>query len=382
MSPMTRRALGQGLGALAAVQALGMSTASAAQSSPSANPSNSKTGSPNGAKPICISRQGTFQAGGTVQTAPGTFDPVRGQMAEAGQTRHSDHAHVFYQLPQEANKHNVVFLHGYGQSFAGWQSTPDGREGWSDFFLRRGYGVYLVDQPRRGQAGQSSVPAQISATPDDLNWFTQFRMGRWPEFNEGVQIPTDEASMDQFFRQMTPDTGEFDVEVITAALVAVMEKAGPSTLVTHSQGGIPGWYIAARSTNTESVVAIEPGSFLFPEGENPEPIVTDYPGPAGGTAVPLEQFEALTTFPIRIYYGDFIPAEGAAEDLPANQFWRANLKIAREFERVVNAHGGDCEVIVLPEAGIHGNDHFMFQDRNSDEVAEHIHSWLKTKGLS
>lgn len=332
-------------------------------------------------KPICINRQGVFQAGGTVQTAPGTFDPVHGQMAEAGQTRHSDHAHVFYQLPQEANKHNMVFLHGYGQSFAGWQSTPDGREGWSDFFLRRGYGVYLVDQPRRGQAGQSSVPAQIPATPDDLNWFTQFRMGRWPEFNEGVQIPTDEASRDQFFRQMTPDTGEFDVEVVTAALVAVMDKSGPSTLVTHSQGGIPGWHIAARSKNTESVVAIEPGSFLFPENETPEPIVTDYPGPAGGIPVPLEQFEPLTRFPIRIYYGDFIPAESAAEDLPANQFWRANLKIAREFARVVNAHGGDCEVIVLPEQGIHGNDHFMFQDRNSDDVAEHIHAWLKSKKL-
>ena len=331
--------------------------------------------------PIIISHQGVFQAGGTVQTVPGIFDPVHGQMAEAGQTRHSDHAHVFYQLPQDTNNHSMVFLHGYGQSFAGWQSTPDGREGWADFFLRRGYGVYLADQPRRGQAGQSSVPVEITATPDDQNWFTQFRLGRWPEFTEGIQFTTDEQSVDQFFRQMTPDTGEFDIPVITDALVAVLEKSGPATFVTHSQGGIPGWFIAAASPNIESVVAIEPGSFLFPEDECPEPITTEYPVAAAGIPVPAEQFEALTRFPIRIYYGDFIPAAGVDEEVPANQFWRGVLAIAREFERVVNAHGGDCEVVVLPEEGICGNDHFMFQDHNSDNVAEHIHSWLKTKGL-
>lgn len=180
MKPVTRRAFGRGIGALAAAQALGIyiyasRNPSARAATPAPAPSTTRTTPGSSDKPICISRQGVFQAGGTVQTAPGTFDPVHGQMAEAGQTRHSDHAHVFYQLPQDANNHSVVFLHGYGQSSAGWQSTPDGREGWSDFFLRRGYGVYLVDQPRRGKAGQSSVPVQISATPDDLNWFTQFR---------------------------------------------------------------------------------------------------------------------------------------------------------------------------------------------------------------
>ena len=35
----------------------------------------------------------------------------------------------------------------------GWMTTPDGREGWSDMFLRRGHSVWLIDQPRRGEAG-------------------------------------------------------------------------------------------------------------------------------------------------------------------------------------------------------------------------------------
>ena len=50
----------------------------------------------------------------------------------------------------------MVFLHGYGQSRMGWMTTPDGREGWSDMFLRKGHSVFLIDQPRRGEAGQTS----------------------------------------------------------------------------------------------------------------------------------------------------------------------------------------------------------------------------------
>ena len=48
-----------------------------------------------------------------------------------------------------------------------WQTTPDGREGFQNIFLRKRYPVYLVDQPRRGQAGRSSAEGKITATPDD-----------------------------------------------------------------------------------------------------------------------------------------------------------------------------------------------------------------------
>lgn len=42
----------------------------------------------------------------------------------------------------------MVFLHGYGQSRMGWMTTPDGREGWSDMFLRKGHSVFLIDDER------------------------------------------------------------------------------------------------------------------------------------------------------------------------------------------------------------------------------------------
>lgn len=326
-----------------------------------------------------IAEQGVFAAGGTVQQTPGTFDPINGQMAPAGQTRHSDHASVFYQVPIRDNGHAMQFLHGYGQSRNGWMTTPDGRPGFSDLFLAKGYSVYLADQPRRGQAGQTSVAATIDVTPDDQTWFTQFRMGLWPNFAAGLKFPTDADSLDQFFRQMTPNTGPFDVDVITAAMVASLEESGPATLVTHSQGGIPGWFIAMASKNVEGVIAIEPGSFVFPEGQVPPAIETGY-APVQGSAVSAKEFRRLTRMPIAVYFGDFIPAKPS--EVPAWDFWRGVLELAYRFADVVNAHGGDATVVHLPKVGITGNEHFMFQDTNNAQVANHMARWMRRKKLS
>ena len=38
-----------------------------------------------------IKEQGVYTAGGIVQKADGVFDPIHGQLADAGQVRYSDH---------------------------------------------------------------------------------------------------------------------------------------------------------------------------------------------------------------------------------------------------------------------------------------------------
>ncbi|MFD4818021.1 hypothetical protein [Peribacillus butanolivorans] len=38
----------------------------------------------------------------------------------------------------------------------------DGRDGFQNIFLNRGFSTYLIDQPRRGQAGRSTVEGQIT----------------------------------------------------------------------------------------------------------------------------------------------------------------------------------------------------------------------------
>ena len=46
-----------------------------------------------------------------------------------------------------------------------------------------------------------------------------------------------------------------------------------------------------------------------------------------------------------------------------------------------NADGGDATVIDLPQIGLYGNSHFMFQELNNKEIADHIQGWLEARGL-
>ena len=115
---------------------------------------------------LMIAKQGMFSSGGTVtEPVEGEYDPTTNWMdtSRAGNTAHVDHANVFYQIPANDNGNPMVYLHGYGQSRMGWMTTPDGREGWSDLFLKKGYAAFLVDQPRRGEAG-----ATASMTTEDF----------------------------------------------------------------------------------------------------------------------------------------------------------------------------------------------------------------------
>lgn len=329
-------------------------------------------------QPLMIQEQGSFTVGGKVISTPGTFNPQKPQ-DPAGQTLHGDHAYVFYQKPVNARKYPLMFLHGAGQFSKTWESTPDGREGFQNIFLRRGYGVYLIDQPRRGSAGRSTVGMNITPTTDEQMWFTQFRVGVWPEYFPGVQFPQDKASLNQYFRQMTPNTGPFDMGVISDALAALSARVGPGILVTHSQGGGPGWVAIMKSPDIKAVVSYEPGSnFAFPENEVPEPIPNKF-SPLAAYGVPMEDFKKLTQIPIIIYYGDHIP--DSPDAIPARDYWRACLEMANKWAETVNKYGGDVTVVHLPKVGIKGNTHFPFSDLNNVEIANLLSRWLEDKGV-
>lgn len=326
---------------------------------------------------IKIKEQGVYAAGGIVQTNDGTFDPIHGQLADAGQIRHADHTSVYYQIPEHGNGRKIMFMHGYGGSKATWQTTPYCK-GFADIFLEKGYGVYLTDRPRSGEAGTASTPVQLAARPDELTWFTQFRLGMWPKFQEGSQFPISDDNINQFFRMMTPDTGTYDSQVVADAMAAALEKSGPATLMTHSQGGIPGWFTAIASDNVTSVIAIEPGTFVMPEDEMPEPMESNSAfatnGKMGVIPVPKDDFMKLTKKPIAIYFGDYIPDEPS--EVPTYDHWRVVRDFAHKFADCINKYGGNAKVVYLPDEGIHGNSHFLFQEKNNQQIADHMGAWL------
>ena len=328
-------------------------------------------------KPLVIQEQGSFAVGGTIITNPGTFDPYK--PTPEGQTFHGDHAYVFYQVPVKAHKYPLVMWHGIGQFSKTWETTPDGREGYQNIFLRNNYSVYLIDQPRRGNAGRSTVTATINPIPDEQQWFDVFRVGVWPNYFDGVQFARDTETLNQYFRSMTPSIGAIDIEVNTDAVSSLFTKIGEGILVTHSHSGGMGWKTAVKNSNIKAIVSYEPGSgFLFPEGELPAPIASSA-GSLEAIGITMKDFMLLTKIPIVIFYGDNIPENPSPN--PGADGWRARLAMARKWRDTVNKYGGDVTVVHLPEVGLKGNTHFPFSDLNNIQVADLMNKWLKEKGL-
>lgn len=332
-------------------------------------------------KPLSIKKQGVFASGGTV-TEPlsvngnNKYDETTNWMSTTreGNTAHVDHANVLYQIPAKEKASPIVFLHGYGQTRTGWMTTPDGREGWSDMALRNGRSVFLVDQPRRGEAGTAvkmtsgfpDVKADdpLSYLPGDQAWYTHFRIGRVaPDRYEGSQFPEGDEAQNQFFRQMTVNAGEYDEKLFGKSLSAVLSDANKITgkklvYVTHSQGGRVGWQTDVE--NMAALIAVEPG---------------------GTPVVGSEEYKKFldAKIPMVIIFGDNI--DNGPEDIKSTAFWKGVRDMALDFAEHYNADGGYAEVWDLPKLGITGNSHFMFQEMNNQQIWDLIENWLKARKL-
>ena len=339
--------------------------------------STSGTASNGKTTPLTIQEQGSFTVGGVVVTTPGHYDPAK--PGPAGQTLHGDHAYVFYQIPAGARRYPLAFLHGHLQFAKTWETTPDGREGYQNIFLRRGFGVYMINQPRRGNAGQSTLPTTLTATPEDQTWFNIFRVGIWPDFFPGVQFSREPETLNQYFRQTIPYTGPWDLDVSASATAALFDKIGPgfwcrirraaaSAGRPHSR---PPTFAPSYPTNREVILCFRKARFRT-RCQAP-------PVRWRRCGVPMSEFMKFTKIPVMIYYGDYIPAEPVAN--PGQDQWRVRLDMARLWAKAVNQHGGDVTVVHLPDVGIRGNTHFPFSDTNNVEIADLMSRFLAKKGL-
>ena len=329
-------------------------------------------------EPLVIAKQGSFMVGGRRITAPN------------GQTYPIDHLYAQFQIPLNARHLPMVMVHGAGQTGKGFESTPDGREGFQSLFVRRGFAVYVVDFPRRGRAGFPSftgplgnffgtqvIPDQTSRSSDQAR-FTGSRLGpAYLEYYPNSQFP--KAGLDEFLRSSIPGVQD-DTEVIASALAALFERIGPAILVTHSQGGVFSWPARIKSDNVKAIINYEPGGFVFPDNDFPPPVPL-YGGAvrSPGTRVPLADFQKLTEIPIQIVWGDNIPP--AAQPSATLEFFRSSVVLSREIVAAINRRGGDASLLNLPEIGVTGNTHFTFGDLNNVQIADLLSQFLHEKGL-
>ena len=88
--------------------------------------------------PLQLARDGFMYVGGKTMTVGGR-DFFYGQM------------YVEIRIPaNQTHPYPIIMVHGGSMSGTNFTGTPDGREGWAQYFVRRGYAVYVVDQPGRG----------------------------------------------------------------------------------------------------------------------------------------------------------------------------------------------------------------------------------------
>jgi len=340
-------------------------------------------------KEIVLSSQGSFFVGGRKVEGAGTYDPTKATTnTNEGNTFWVDQMYVQYQIPVNARKYPLVLVHGGGGTGRVWETTPDGREGYQTLFVRRGFPVYIVDFPRRGRAGFPSFNGAFGAidgtqvVPNATNRAgVQYAWVRWrlgpsyPDVFPVQQFPM--TALDQFIQHLVPTVSD-NAEIISSALVALLDKIGPAILVTHSQSGLFGWIAGARSSNVKAIVSYEPG-FVFPQGQVPPPVPLFKGAMTAGTALTSTEFARLAQIPIQVVYGDNIP-RNPIPDLVADGR-RAQVVASRLFADALNKQGGNASILHLPDAGLYGNSHFMFSDLNNAQVADQLSKFLSDKGL-
>ena len=213
--------------------------------------------------PLTIAKQGYLFVGGKYVDSP------EGQVT-AGQ------AYVEYQIPQDrTHPYPLVMIAGGGMTGTNFTGTPDGRDGWAQYFLARGYAVYVMDQVGRGRSGYVASVYGATRLTDAKGFEQRFtateRYNLWPQAHLHTQWPTGTGTVgnpafDQFDAQQVPDIKDpaLRESLNRDAAVALLDKIGPAILFTHSQSGAYGWVIAdARPNLVKGIVGIEAGGPPF-----------------------------------------------------------------------------------------------------------------------
>lgn len=343
------------------------------------------------AGPLALDAIGSMSAGGRQICASGEFDPtVAGAGSRNdGQCFWIDQLYAQYLIPKDSKKLPIVFIHGGAGTGRVWETTPDGREGFATIFARRGHPTYVVDFPRRGRAsiptfigplgnlnGEQIIPSTTFAVGDKQAFYS-WRLGAdYPNLFPNSKFPA--SGMEQFLQSTVPLFSDNN-EVITASLVALLDKIGPAILVTHSQSGIHGWMTRFKSDKVKGIITFE-GGYVFPENRMPPAMQTCAGASlAQGAAVPNADFRKLLDIPILVMYGDNQPTCPEPNLIRDGQQLRPLF--GKTFVNALNKAGGNAHYVWTKEEGIRGNSHFLFLDTNSLRIAGFVSAFLQKTGL-
>ena len=369
-------------------------------------------------KPLVIEDQGSFYVGGVPKVttyaaapAPGPNQTPTPQQITIGQM------YVQFQIPQNKmrNMPPVIMVHGSSHSGASLESTPDGREGWLPYFVRKGISTYIVDQSGRGRsgfdesviheaealiaagnvkAGTDMLPsiARITDSGAWTNWFghilppgsnvtngTLIRHGdpgdpatddatHKDDYGPAFPIPANRLALD-YYKQLVPNaestlpgsvcptcepTNIAPANTWTPQnLATLVEMLGGAIVATHSQSGVMGHHMV-RILKERGHLNLLKGLITL-EGSCSFP----------NSGVKAEDFDNIPYLAVK---GDYA----------------ANSQVCEDSVKAINARRAGGQGIAkaeyiklddLPNPVFKGTTHMMMVGTNSNEVADAILDW-------
>lgn len=315
--------------------------------------------------PLVLKDQGSFFVGGEKS------DQTHVELGSFGPAGHIsvNQMYVRYMIPMGgARKLPVVMVHGMTLTGKTWETTPDGRMGWDEYFVRKGHSTYVPDQVGRGRSGfNQAIFNNIRAglTPPDQ----QALMRRfsdevvWPNFRfgpkDGVAYPDAQfpvAAVGELSKQGIPDLNLAlaNPNPNFKALSDLSRQLKQVVLMSHSQSGAyPLEAALVNPAGIKGIVLVEPG------------VCPDYTD---------QQITTLAKLPILVVFGDHLG--DVPTGIPGHSWKTTAFDSCQTFITRVNAAGGKAQRLYPPDKGIKGNSHMIMQDKNNLQIADLILQWI------
>ncbi|KAH6606011.1 fusarubin cluster-esterase [Trichoderma cornu-damae] len=301
----------------------------------------------------------------------------------------------------------IVFIHGQAQTGTNFLNKPDGGRGWASQFLDQGYEVYIVDQTLRARSPWQpayvvAVPSTYSAEIIEQRFTAPQNYNLWPQAASHTQWPGNGSMGDAVFDTFYSSNVQFisnavyQQTTVQNAGAALLDKIGkPVILVGHSQGGLMPIVIAdARPKLTKALILLEPTGPPFREA-----IFSSAPARAWGLADIKLTYTPPVSVPVLDLVQQVYPAPDRnhtdcvlqASSPPPRQLSNLASKpiLLVTSEASYHAPYDYCTAsylkqagcsktthLELAKAGIRGNGHLFFMEKNSDQIQQKVQGWI------
>lgn len=279
---------------------------------------------------------------------------------------------VQYMLPaNRRHDYPVVLIHGGGGQGTDWLETPDGRDGWADYFVADGWDVYVVDRPGHGRSQSNAACGSGAVGTGNSAIISRLATSDATVWPGGEPTQTNEAVVGWTASSATaPYCGD---ALAAEKISALLDEIGPAILIAHSAGGGSTFRVPdLNAAKIAGIIAFEAA------GSNPlaagfgggPPAIANWklePGlPADFAAVERNGCEMQGDHPSRLVNFADIPLVLVGSE--------HGLGTGREPLRcqaaVWQQAGVDATSVYLPDEGLRGGGHFAMAQLDNADYAE------------